>query len=373
MSDQQPPDLPRLDPELCALLDAERAAEDPPQEAVDRMYHRLATALALPMSPSGLEAGQSMTASGATSSGAASSGAAASMTTGAATAANTATAATTSASNLTGGASTLASTATTGAAATTTTGGLTAMTLGWTLAGALTLGGGLWWGLSPDTDPVETPAPSVQTQSAEPAPPEPAPPEPAPPEPTPLMAMAPVKAALDAPQPETLPEAPTAAPAPEAERPVSRKPAPRQPASRRRAKARRPRRPARTRPAPAVAAAPAHVEAVPPPAAEPPAPEPPPAPILDTRLARESALLSRAHQALRTGQAPLTLRLADEHRRHFPRGQHLADLALLRVKALAALARWPEAERAAERFLDHHTGHPAEGQVKLLLKKITSR
>jgi hypothetical protein len=68
-------------------------------------------------------------------------------------------------------------------------------------------------------------------------------------------------------------------------------------------------------------------------------------------LKAETALIKKAHLALRAGEAERALSLLDRHAREHPRGQLGEEREAARVLALCRLGRKDEARRAAGRFL----------------------
>ena len=72
-------------------------------------------------------------------------------------------------------------------------------------------------------------------------------------------------------------------------------------------------------------------------------------------LKAETALVRKAHLALRGGDANGALALLDQHAREFPQGQLREERAAARVLALCRLGRKDEAKRAAGRMLDERS------------------
>jgi hypothetical protein len=74
------------------------------------------------------------------------------------------------------------------------------------------------------------------------------------------------------------------------------------------------------------------------------------APVADTSLAAENAILERARVALGRGEGGLALVAIDAHRRDFPRGRLAEEREALRVQALAGSGRTAEAKATAVAF-----------------------
>jgi hypothetical protein len=128
--------------------------------------------------------------------------------------------------------------------------------------------------------------------------------------------------------------------------------------------------------APAVASAPAPTRTEPgsqpsPPPAQPhrervstAAPAAPSAALEPSRLARETAALRAANEALRSGAAGRSLLLLDEFAKQFPNGMLAQEALATRVSALCELGRVSEARTLGTRFVQRYPRSPVAARVR---------
>jgi len=93
------------------------------------------------------------------------------------------------------------------------------------------------------------------------------------------------------------------------------------------------------------------------------APSPTP-PQPSAHVGEEAALLRRADEALRAGDANYALTLLRDHAVHFPGGILAEERSAELVTALCRLGRSAEARREAEQFLRAHAGSPLAASVR---------
>ena len=86
----------------------------------------------------------------------------------------------------------------------------------------------------------------------------------------------------------------------------------------------------------------------------------------DAALRAEVALLDRARQALHAGEAPLALRLLDQHSRRFARGMLEPEATALRIEALVQIGSYEQAGAMSQRFVSAYPSHPLREHVAKL-------
>lgn len=97
--------------------------------------------------------------------------------------------------------------------------------------------------------------------------------------------------------------------------------------------------------------------------AEAPAAEPPPASAVD-ELQAELVLIGKARQALRADDPRRALEVLDAHARAFPQGQMREDRLVLRIEALCAAGKGPQASAEARLFLRGYPGSAHAQRVR---------
>lgn len=90
-----------------------------------------------------------------------------------------------------------------------------------------------------------------------------------------------------------------------------------------------------------------------------------PAPVTD-ELQAEMALIRRARQALQAGRAAGALEVLDAHARAFPRGQMREDRQVLRIEALCAADKAPQARAEVRLFLRAFPGSAHATRVRAM-------
>lgn len=83
-----------------------------------------------------------------------------------------------------------------------------------------------------------------------------------------------------------------------------------------------------------------------------------------SRLARETAALRDANEALRTGAAARALALLDDFTEQFPNGMLAEEALATRISALCKLGRVAEAGALGARFMQRYPRSPALGRVR---------
>ncbi len=95
----------------------------------------------------------------------------------------------------------------------------------------------------------------------------------------------------------------------------------------------------------------------------------PSAPVDDSALRAEVALLDQARFALREDQSARALRLLDQHRQRFTRGTLAPEAAALRIEALVQQGSYARAEALSQRFASAYPSHPLRERVSALGQK----
>jgi outer membrane protein assembly factor BamD (BamD/ComL family) len=83
-------------------------------------------------------------------------------------------------------------------------------------------------------------------------------------------------------------------------------------------------------------------------------------------LAAEIVALDAVQAAVTDRDFPQAVRLVDDYRREFPRGQLAPDADALAIEALAALGNRAELELRAARFLSRYPKDPHRARVAAL-------
>lgn len=91
--------------------------------------------------------------------------------------------------------------------------------------------------------------------------------------------------------------------------------------------------------------------------------EPPPASTVD-ELRAELVLIAKARQALRAEDPRRALEVLDAHARAFPQGQMREDRLVLRIEALCAAGKAPQASAEARLFLRGYPGSAHAQRVR---------
>ena len=96
------------------------------------------------------------------------------------------------------------------------------------------------------------------------------------------------------------------------------------------------------------------------------------APVDDSALRAEVALLDQARFALRQEQSARALRLLDQHRQRFTQGTLAPEAAALRIEALVQQGSYARAEALSQRFASAYPSHPLRERVSALAQQGAS-